>query len=121
MHDTATIMESRLICNTIIQAMIFRERCTGSCDWRTINNCTLNKLNREPVNLIRYPALRVRRWIRRGRQYQGKGMHRSLWKALQEMPLKSFGAAFRNRRTSLTSFPRSSLPPALPVQLAYRY
>ena len=67
MQDTAADKEGGLICNTVIQAMLFGERCIGSCDWRTINNCTINKLNREPVSLIRYPALRVRMWIRRRR------------------------------------------------------
>jgi hypothetical protein len=32
MHDTATIMEERLICNMMNPAMIFRERCNDSCD-----------------------------------------------------------------------------------------
>ena len=80
MHDTATIMEERLICNMMNPAMIFRERCNDICDWRNTNNCTLLMLNREPMNLIRNPAMRLRRWISRGIQ-TGKGSHRTLRKA----------------------------------------
>ena len=80
MHDTAAIMEERLIRNMKNPAMIFRERCDDSCDWCNTNNCTLLMLNRELTNLIQNPAMRLRRRINRGIQ-AGKRSHRTIRKA----------------------------------------
>jgi hypothetical protein len=81
-------------------------------------NCTLLMLNREPRNLIRNPAMRLRTWINRGIQ-AGKGSPR---KSSSEgsnvkisVELWSESRALINK--SPTS-PRARLPLAKPILLA---